>query len=448
VKLLYKSILFIALILVLAACGGDEKNSADNEGNNNQNNEQNGENNEVGDDEETYDLGGRTIEINFHADMTPQEGTETGDLAYSRWKEVEEKYNVTIEFTEIPYDEKIDHLTTTVLAGEPFADLVRMDPSQAASLAQEELILPLDDVIDISQSKMSEPAKESGRVNPDGKVYMMDTLRSFSSGGGMFYNKTMFENAGLEDPYELIQKGEWTWEAMLDAAKALTNGDQYGMSADPNALAEYLILSNGARILDTDTGEVVLDDPHTMEALEFMADAYNVHNVIKPNDRSSNWEDPPVFFNEGLVGMTLGETWESSEERQDAPFEWGYIYFPLGPNATEYNALKTSGGGYVIPAGVEAPEIVYQIWEDLQIWDHERDSHISTFEDIFPNQESVDIATQMLDNVTESKWKLYNLDDAFYETFGAISDGEETPAQAAAKVKPEAQARVDEFLGE
>src|SRR5699024_3620501 len=143
------------------------------------NNQQNGEN-EVG-DEETYDLGGRTIEINFHADMTPQDGTETGELAYARWKEVEEKYNVTIEFTEIPYDEKIDHLTTTVLAGEPFADLVRMDPTQAASLAQEELILPLDDVINISQSKMSEPAKESGRVNPDGKVYMMDRSEEHTS---------------------------------------------------------------------------------------------------------------------------------------------------------------------------------------------------------------------------------------------------------------------------
>src|SRR5690625_2755713 len=115
--------------------------------------------------------------------MTPQEGTETGDLAYSRWKEVEEKYNVTIEFTEIPYDEKIDHLTTTVLAGEPFADLVRMDPSQAASLAQEELILPLDDVIDISQSKMSERAKETGRVTPEGRVYNMDTERSCSFEG-------------------------------------------------------------------------------------------------------------------------------------------------------------------------------------------------------------------------------------------------------------------------
>src|SRR5690625_1109654 len=453
-KLHRKSFLFIALtilILVLAACGGDKKTSGDNEGNNNQNNEQNEGNNEgnneVEDDGETYDLGGRTIKLNFHADMTPQEGTETGDLAVQKWKEVEEKYNVTIEWTEIPYDEKIDHLTTTVLAGEPFADLVRMDPSQAAGLAQEELILPLDDFIDMSQSKMSEPAKESGRVNPDGKVYMMDTLRSFSSGGGMFYNKTMFENAGLEDPYDLVQKGEWTWEAMLDAAKALTTGDQYGMAADPNTLTEYLILSNDTYILDTETGEVVMDNPHTIEALEFMADLYNVHNVIKTNNRSSNWEDPPVFFNEVLVGMLHGESWESSEERQEAPFEWGYVYWPIGPNATEYGALKKSGGGYTIPVGVEDPEIVYQIWEDLQIWEYERESEVSNFENIFPNQESVDIATQMLDNVKESKWKLYNLHDAFYGTFDAIMTGDESPAQAVAKVKPEAQARVDEFLG-
>ena len=30
--------------------------------------------------------------------------------------------------------------------------------------------------------------------------------------GGMFYNKTMFEQAGLPDPYELQEAGEWTWD--------------------------------------------------------------------------------------------------------------------------------------------------------------------------------------------------------------------------------------------
>ena len=439
------------LIGLLVACNTDKETSSnDNEGNQNiEHNTQNDENNvqNEGTNEETYDLGGRTIRLNFHVDLTPEEGTETGDLLVERWKEVEEKYNVTIEWTEIPYEEKIEHLTTTVLAGEPFADLVRMDPTQASGLAQEGLIIPLDDIIDLSQSKMSEELKEAGRVNPDGKVYMMDTLRSFASGGGMFYNKTMFQQAGLEDPYELVQRGEWTWEKMLEAALTLTTGDQFGLAADPNRLAEYLILSNDARILNTETGEIVMDSPEAMEALEFMADLYNVHNVIKPNDRSSNWEDPPVFFNEGLVGMVHGESWEASDERRDTPFEWGYVFWPLGPNASEYGALKVSGGGYVIPVGVEDPEIVYQIWEDLQIWEYERDHLHAEYENILTNQESVDIANQMLDAVKISKWKQYNLHDAFYGTFEAIMNGDETPAQAVAKVKPEAQARVDEFLG-
>src|SRR5699024_5136108 len=385
---------FIMLIIVssiiLVACSGDnEEVSVDKD--NEQNNEL--EENE-GEPEETYDLGGRTIKIDFHAGMEPEEGTEMGDLEVERWKEVEEKYNVTIEWTETPYDQKFDKFTTTVLAGEPYADMVVFDQTEVgriAALAQEDLIIPYDDIIDLSQLKVPEAILETVRISTDGKVYKVDTIGAVQNGGGMFYTKTMFENAGLEDPYDLVQKGEWTWEAMLDAAKALTTGDQYGMAADPNTLAEYLILSNDTYILDTETGEVVMDDPHTIEALEFMADLYNVHNVIKPNDRSSNWEDPPVFFNEGLVGMVHGETWESSEERQEAPFEWGYVYWPMGPNATEYGALKKSGGGYTIPVGVEDPEIVYQIWEDLQIWEYERESEVSNFENIFPNQESVDI---------------------------------------------------------
>src|SRR5690625_270863 len=98
---------------------------------------------------------------------------------------------------------------------------------RVAALAQEELIIPYDDIIDLSQSKVPEEILETGRISTDGKVYKVDTLGAVQNGGGMFYNKTMFEQAGLEDPYELVQKGEWTWEAMLDAAKALTTGDQY-----------------------------------------------------------------------------------------------------------------------------------------------------------------------------------------------------------------------------
>lgn len=442
--------LLTVLMLILAACGGGDKKTTGHNGLNTEN-ENNGnqepENEEEQEPEETYDLGGRVITIASHFDMQPEEGTEMGDLQVERWKEVEEKYNVSIEWIEVPYSEKVNQLTTTSLAGEPFADLLQVGTLEAAGLAQEDFIYALDDLINISETKMTDGVKDIGRVNPDGKVYLFGTLGSLGEGGGIYYNKTMFEQAGLEDPYELQQKGEWTWEAMLNAAKTLTTGDQYGLSAEPFKLGSWLILSNDAQFLDTETGEIKLDDPHTMEALEFMADLWNVHKVIKPNDRSSDWEDPPVFFNEGLVGMTTGMTWESSEERQNTSFDWGYVYFPKGPNADDYGALRDSGGGMVIPKGIEDPEIVYKIWEDMQIWEYEREDQISWFESIFKNEESVNTATHMLDNVKVHLWTVYNLADAFYGFFGSISSGEESPAQAVAKIKPEAQGRVDEFMG-
>src|SRR5690625_3887355 len=443
-KRVFSLILVAVIFLFLAACEGEEKEGLGNNGEET-NNENNVNNEET--TEETYDLGGRKITIASHFDMSPEEGTEMGDLQYERWKEVEEKYNISIEWIEIPYDQKVEQLTTTSLAGEPFADLVQLGTLEAAGLAQDDFIYALDDLIDLSETKMTEGVQDIGRVNPDGKVYLLGTLGSLAEGGGIYYNKTMFEQAGLEDPYELQQKGEWTWETFLNAARALTTGDQYGLSAEPFRLGSWLILSNDAQFLDTETGEIKLDDPHTMEALEFMADLYNVHDVIRPNDRSSDWEDPPIFFNEGLVGMTTGMTWESSEERQEAPFDWGYVYFPMGPNATDYGALRDSGGGMVIPKGLEDPELVYKIWEDMQIWEYEREDQVNWFESIFPNQESVDTATQMLDNVKVHLWSVYNLADAFYGCYDSISTGEESHAQTTAQIKPEAQGRVDEFIG-
>lgn len=194
-------LILVAMIsLFLVACKGDAKKTSDGNGeelNNESNEEFSGE---------TYDLGGRKITIASHFDMSPEEGTEMGDLQYERWKEVEEKYNVTIEWIEIPYDQKVEQLTTTSLAGEPFADLVQLGTLEAADLAHDDFIYALDDLIDLSETKMTEGVQDIGRVNPDGKVYLLGTLGSLGEGGGIYYNKTMFEEAGLEDPYELQQR--------------------------------------------------------------------------------------------------------------------------------------------------------------------------------------------------------------------------------------------------
>lgn len=391
-------------------------------------------------EEEAVDLGGRALKFANNWDMTPEGGTEYGDLTVEYFEKVQEKYNVSVEYVVVPFEEKVNQLTTSILAGEPFADLVSLDSTQAAQLIQQDYLIPLDDILDLNTIKMSDAQKQMYTI--DGKVYMFG--HQLNQSGGMYYNKTMFEQSGLPDPYELQQKGEWTWEAMLEAAKKLTTGDTYGLSADPNLLMEYLIATNDAYLLNPETYEVELDSENAMEALEFMYALYNEHKVIKPNE-GNNWEDPRNYFTEGLVGMTQGWVWEA-EGRADTPFEWGYVFWPKGPKADDYVTPTSSVEGFTIPVGVEDPEIVYRIWEEMQVWEMAESSVIEWFETVLPSEETIDTATQMLTKVKTDFWKAYNLEDAFYEMNDNIARGVETPAQAVAKVLEQAQARVDDFL--
>lgn len=453
-KTKFPLLLFFSVILIfgLIGCANNEPDKEANAEPTNQNeepndagseNEDNEANNEVEEEEERHaavDLDGRVIRIANHWDMTPQGGTELRDKFVDRHAYIEEKYNITIEYVEVTFDEKINTLTSSILANEPFADLVSVGSSDVTSLLKEEYIIPIDSIVDMNDIQIPDNVVELGMF---GEQYLMLGPVANSS-GGMFYNKDMFEQAGLPDPYELQEKGEWTWDAFLDAAKELTAGDQYGLSGDPNILTNYLIASNDEDILNTDTLEVNIDSPKAVEALEFMAALYNEHRVIKPNE-GDNWENPRQYFTEGLVGMTQGWTWEM-EGRADVTFDWGYVFWPKGPQAEDYYVPLDDFEGLVIPTGVENPEIVYQVWEDLQSWDVVEDERNEWFEIISPNIESFETILKMQDNIRPNYWPAYGIEEAFYDMNANIAEGTESPAQAVAKVKGEAQSLVDEFM--
>src|SRR5699024_7686733 len=132
-------ILSIILIFGLIACGNNdspkeanadpvnenvEPNDNDAVNNNEEENEDDSENLE--EKYEAVDLGGRVIRIANHWDMTPLGGTELRDQIVKRHEYIEEKYNITIEYVEVTFDEKINTLTSSILANDPFADLVSL----------------------------------------------------------------------------------------------------------------------------------------------------------------------------------------------------------------------------------------------------------------------------------------------------------------------------------
>lgn len=373
-----KSVLLILLLLTMifvTACGGGSSNGkANNEtppassnGNNND-----GAKEEPIDEEPAINMNGEPIKI-IHWMPAPSEDTAEGALILERWKEIGEKYNTEIVWEQVPWGESINMLTNAALSGEVVADFVPLDLYFAIPAVNNGLLMPVDDFFDFDDSKWPDGIKDYGKIN--GKMYGFLSLNNYAS--GLYYNKTMFKNEGVPDPHDLVAKGEWTWEAFLDIAKKLTKDtdgdgviDQYGITNHAPTLMRILVHANGGKLIEEKDGRFVFgnENPKTVEALEFLYNLFHQDKVIAPNNRETDYADSQTLFSTGKAGMVTGETWEGSQ-RTNMTDEQGFVFFPKGPQATEYQGSVTNFVAYYMPLNVERAAEKAKIWEEIQLWD-------------------------------------------------------------------------------
>jgi len=444
----FTSLLLIFTLIFLAACGAKEEANGDDPAPNADPGTETEDVSQV-EPEEKVDLNGATIRIAQWWDGAPTGGSELGDLSVEKHKQVEEKYNVKIEYVNVPWGEVVEKMTSTALSGEPFADIVQLEFRWVPALINGGYLKALEDIVDINREEELPQSVKNMKFN--GKIYGFSD--SFNDTGGMFYNKTLFKREGLADPYELQQKGEWTWSAFLEAAQKLTkdtNGDgtpdQYGLSGDASLLAVYFVNSNDASIIDESMGKVTIDSPNSLEAMQFVYDIYHTYKVIKPNE-GDGWGDPRRYFTEGLVGMTQGWNWEGPDRVANMSDDWGYVFWPKGPKATDYVVPISQSGFRFIPAGAKYPKESYQIWKELQLWDHVEEGFVEYNESAFPGEDAVDTAMQMRFKHKLDNYMGFGLDgDAWWALHGMIESGSEPPATAIEKSMPELQAAMDAIL--
>ncbi len=116
---------------------------------------------------------------------------------------------------------------------------------------------------------------------------------------GLWYNKKMFDDAGVPYPPATLDKA-WTWDEFIDVAKKLTldaNGKHPGEAGfDKNNIVQYgayvnqytwqlevWALSNGGSFFSPDGKSVTFDDA-AVEAMQNVFDLHLVENVAPLND--------------------------------------------------------------------------------------------------------------------------------------------------------------------
>ncbi|MFN8377443.1 MAG: sugar ABC transporter substrate-binding protein [Anaerolineae bacterium] len=180
-----------------------------------------------------------------------------------------------------------------------------------------------------------------------------------ASAFALYYNKDLFDEAGIPYPTEQLANGDWTWDSFAESAAAISDlGDEiygFGMNAwwaNPG----LFINSAGASFFNEDKTACNLNNQETIDALNFMRSLYANESAVPYGTDS----EPP--FLAGNVGMFLNGRWATPNMLAQADFNWDVAEVPVGP-AGQSNWLFW--GAYVVNANTANPEAAWELVKNL-----------------------------------------------------------------------------------
>ena len=238
-------------------------------------------------------------------------------------KEYEGTYHATL--TQIArsgdaggYDDKVNAAITN--GGLP--DVFTVDGVAVAQYADANAIVPIGDYFKEDELADFNPSIiQQGTYNDE-----LYTLGVMDSSVGVFYNKDMFEKAGIEPA---TAEKPWTLAQLEDAAKKLTTDDCYGITMSLDAKDETciyfflpLIYSQDSSVLDKDgeTAEGFLNGDATKNVFNWIKDmADNGYASATPAENS---------FELGQAAMALTGSWEPGNLAK-YDINWGLMPMPV-----------------------------------------------------------------------------------------------------------------------
>lgn len=269
------------------------------------------------------------VTIRFHARV----GTQ-GDHFIERARAFEAEHpDIKIKEELIPgeeYHQKIEVL----LAGGTVADTfwTILLAGLYFRYANMGMTLPIDDLIAADKYDLSvffPTAIEAAKFK--GKMYGLPWV-CHPGRVGAFFNKTMYEQAGVPLPPE---DGNWDIDDLVEQAKALTkdtNGDgkidQFGFRPGTDIWSVLVWLrSFGAEIFSEDGTKCVMDSEEGMAAFQFLYDLYHTHKVAPTPEQVVD-----MMFETGMVANMQSGYWGiSTRARIGDRFVMSCAPLPKGP---------------------------------------------------------------------------------------------------------------------
>ena len=177
----------------------------------------------------------------------------------------------------------------------------------------------------------------------------------------MYYNKTLFQQAGVEFP-----KPTWTTDDLINAAKRLTKpaegGDpaqgQYGLTLSWTAWAEYVpwMRGYGGDLVSEDGKKQLIDSAGSIDGIDAMASLVTRHKVAPPIGTNFGGN----AFHLGKVAMMFSIRNASVATRKNVGqnFDWDVELRPAFPKK-RVTGMGTAGEG--VSTQTKHPDAAWQL---------------------------------------------------------------------------------------
>jgi len=271
----------------------------------------------------------------------------------------EKEYGIKIDFTLLPIDALVARLKAELSSGAGAIDIVQWDASMAGWVSRH-----MQDHAKLLQQAASRHPdfdwadflpRVQGMATYDGKLsgipYRVTT-------GILFYQKKLLEQAGFNKPPS-------NFAELLAAAQATTKQGlphRYGFGVmgrqGPAMLGSFtpFLRSAGGRYYDAKTGEIFVNQPPAVEALQFYGDMMTKYKVMNPD--SLTWEFDGIIAggqnDQFAMTVTLAPYGEgmSDPKLSKTAGNWGWSLMP-GKDSIKQTATYMAGWMLGVPEGAK-----------------------------------------------------------------------------------------------
>ena len=215
------------------------------------------------------DLGGVVFKIadfygNRFAPLPEDLGTAEGDLKAMIIKSIEDDFNVKFQVMHYGADETFYRLRPAVMSGDLFAHMIVGTQWSYGQFIGSGLLGDLKKVpaLNLDNGIWMKSVHNATTIN--GEVFATAGIVDlWQTTVAMFFQKSLWNELNLPDPYELVRRGEWTWDKLLEfaiiAAADMTGdgvisgpNDRWGMLGAGDDLLRAWYTSMGGLYYDVD----------------------------------------------------------------------------------------------------------------------------------------------------------------------------------------------------